>query len=291
MKEKRDCKIIQDLLPNYIEGLTNAETNKFIEEHLNECKECKKTFENMKKEIELNAPKKDEREVKYIKKFNRKFKMLRNILLVILAFGLIFVGNTFRKYLIIKDLAKKAEETAQSTNYHIRATKIEGGFTGIYDTYEKDGNKVYIIEIQSAAGTQKLSAYKSKDNEKWHVYIETPEGKTANLKCGGVSGGTELNTGMFEYMASNEFGRFLLCSRLKLKKSRTIYNESECYILDNSSLEEEFENKSQMYIDKETGLRIKVSNGSYVCRYEYEFDNVDDSVFIEPDISEYTIQE
>ena len=34
MKEKRNCKIVQDLLPNYIENLTNQETNSFIEEHL-----------------------------------------------------------------------------------------------------------------------------------------------------------------------------------------------------------------------------------------------------------------
>ena len=40
MKEKRDCKIVQDLLPNYIENLTNEETNRFIEEHLKECPEC-----------------------------------------------------------------------------------------------------------------------------------------------------------------------------------------------------------------------------------------------------------
>ena len=50
MKEKKDCKIVQDLLPNYIENLTNEETNKFIDEHLKECNECQKIFENMKKE-------------------------------------------------------------------------------------------------------------------------------------------------------------------------------------------------------------------------------------------------
>ena len=38
MNENKDCKIVQDLLPNYIEKLTNEETNKYIEEHLNECK-------------------------------------------------------------------------------------------------------------------------------------------------------------------------------------------------------------------------------------------------------------
>ena len=42
MKEKNDCKIVQDLLPNYIDKLTSKETNAYIEEHINGCKECKK---------------------------------------------------------------------------------------------------------------------------------------------------------------------------------------------------------------------------------------------------------
>ena len=52
MKE-RDCKIVQDLLPNYIEKLTNEETNKFIEEHLKTCEECKKIYDNMKNILKL----------------------------------------------------------------------------------------------------------------------------------------------------------------------------------------------------------------------------------------------
>ena len=51
MKDRRNCKIIQDLLPNYIEGLTNQETNQFIEEHLNECNECKKMYTDMKQKL------------------------------------------------------------------------------------------------------------------------------------------------------------------------------------------------------------------------------------------------
>ena len=45
---KKDCKIIQDLLPNYVEVLTNDETNHFIEGHLKECKNCNETYLNMK---------------------------------------------------------------------------------------------------------------------------------------------------------------------------------------------------------------------------------------------------
>ena len=40
MGKSRDCKIIQDLLPNYIENLTNTETNQYIERHIMDCKLC-----------------------------------------------------------------------------------------------------------------------------------------------------------------------------------------------------------------------------------------------------------
>ena len=34
MNQKKDCKIILDLLPNYVEKVTSKETNSYIEEHL-----------------------------------------------------------------------------------------------------------------------------------------------------------------------------------------------------------------------------------------------------------------
>ena len=73
----KDCKVVLDLLPNYIEKLTSEETNKFIEEHLQECPECKAMLESMKAEIKINTAKQDDREVEYIKKFNVKFKKFK----------------------------------------------------------------------------------------------------------------------------------------------------------------------------------------------------------------------
>lgn len=291
MKEKRNCKVVEDLLPNYIEKLTNEETNKFVEEHLNECADCKKILENMKKEVELNTPKRNEKEVKYIKKFNKKFKILRNILLAILVIILIFVGNTFRKYSIIKNLDKKAEETAKSTNYHIKATKREGGTVDTFEYYEKDGNEAYVMKVYLNGNLQQLLGYKNKDNEKYHVYIESSEGKIADLKCGGIVPNLKLDYGELENMAPTGFGGFLACSRLKVKKAKTIYDGSKCYIIEEKTFMEDESKMWYTYRDMETGLRIKVSNGNYETTYEYEFDNVDDSIFIEPDISEYEIYE
>ena len=80
---KNDCKIVQDLLPNYIDKLTNEYTNEFIERHLNECSECKKIYDKMKKQIDLNFQI-DDKEIKPMKKINKKVKIM-GILILILA--------------------------------------------------------------------------------------------------------------------------------------------------------------------------------------------------------------
>ena len=97
MKEKRDCKIVQDLLPNYIEQLTNEETNQFINEHLLECDDCKNVYNNMKKELNTNKkPEIDSTKINYIKKYNKKLRIfeISTIVLLIVAIS-IFVYYTF----------------------------------------------------------------------------------------------------------------------------------------------------------------------------------------------------
>ena len=98
MKDKKDCKIVQDLLPNYIETLTSEETNLFIEEHLKECKECQNILENMQNEIKINKEKRDGREVDYIKKYNKKMKLWKKILLMILGLVIIYALSVGYKY-------------------------------------------------------------------------------------------------------------------------------------------------------------------------------------------------
>ena len=76
---KKDCKIIQDLLPSYSDGITSQETNNYIEDHLKNCVECRNTLKNMNKEIELNENIEQTKELKYL----RSFKNRRNIIVVL----------------------------------------------------------------------------------------------------------------------------------------------------------------------------------------------------------------
>ena len=135
MKEKRDCKIVQDLLPNYIEKLTNEETNKYITEHLNECKDCKKVLKEMQNDIRLDEAERDKKEVNYIKKFNIKFKLIRNILIIIVVLFIIFVG---RKTFILTNMANKASKIEQD-NYYLKVTSYSSEVANSSEYYIKDG--------------------------------------------------------------------------------------------------------------------------------------------------------
>ena len=44
---KLPCKIIEDLLPLYEEGICSEETREAIEQHLNECERCKNLYKGM----------------------------------------------------------------------------------------------------------------------------------------------------------------------------------------------------------------------------------------------------
>ena len=75
MKSNLKCEVVQDLLSLYIEDLTSDVTNKEIELHLDECRECKCTESNMRKEIEVDNKEQIIKEVDYLKKvrkYNKK---------------------------------------------------------------------------------------------------------------------------------------------------------------------------------------------------------------------------
>ena len=50
------CKIVEDLLPLYMEGLVNEENKKLIEGHLLTCDNCKKIYDEMKSDLTIEAP-------------------------------------------------------------------------------------------------------------------------------------------------------------------------------------------------------------------------------------------
>lgn len=294
MKEKKDCKIVQDLLPNYIEKLTNEETNNYIEEHLKECKECRETFENMQKELEVDTTKKDEKAVKYFKKYKSKLRILRIVLLVIL---IIFIANTVRKMIIISDLSNKAEKTISLSNYHrITSSCEQENFTKT-EVFSMEGKKKIITTKITDEGITITKMFATKTNEEdifdkylVNIYIEKEDSKIARLNQEmGISVNPQ-NT----LHTDNLFHLLILSTFASIDK--TTYNGEECYYI--SNLEKFAYSSVGMYVNKETGLtistigyEIEYSDGTVgrwpAAEYVYEFGTVTEADFVEPDISQY----
>lgn len=56
-ENKLSCCVVRDLLPSYVEELTESETSELVREHLDSCTECKKAEEEMRSQLGIeHAP-------------------------------------------------------------------------------------------------------------------------------------------------------------------------------------------------------------------------------------------
>ena len=295
MKEKRECKVIQDLLPNYVERLTNEETNKYIEEHMENCSEYKTVYENMKESKKIKTEKSDKKEIKYLKKYRNKIKILKFIIFIILAIFVLVIG---RRIIIIKSLQNKVNSIKVNTNYHM----VQYDYGGVYyrknEVYSKDGKTVLIITMNNTNGLQKIIKYTNGD--KANIYIESNDNKVVSLNQDASF--PPNYTGIKNYIETNTLGEFILNS-IRCKITTVRINGKECYKIDkfySSNFLYENDEGWSVYIDKETGLPVRTfgetltnENGTFtiVKDYQYDFSNVENDVFIEPEISEYKVEE
>lgn len=285
MKEKRECKIVLDLLPNYIDKLTSEESNVFVQEHLKECKECKKTLENMQKDLSTDIKENEKSKVNYIKKYNKKLKSLKIILLIIFA---LFIIRTGRNMIIMANLSNKANEHISLTNYRRTSTSYQGDALSIIDYYFKDGKYVVIMNRLTQNETNKITAYNN--GKTINMYYETGDKKIVELNAGGLVGINTIN-----YFESYNPLMFIIRGITTNIKSVEC-NGKECYLVNENLLGE------VTYIDKETGLIIRNNIGTYKNQdndnitsrlqdIRYEFGTVTDEIFVEPDISKYEVKE
>lgn len=282
MKEKRNCKIVQDLLPNYIENLTNEETNHFIEEHLKECPECQHIFDNMQKELKVNTTKRDEREVKYMKKFSGKMKLLKFIILALVIIYVIIVGG---RTFIMTSLSEKAKENQSYNNYYAKLYSYQGDTLTITESYNKGEDYLTTMtRVVNNNQIQKIIHYK-KGNEQ--ITLTEVDGKRYIQDSKEILGGqirpvTYVSDGL---LANMQYAFIIGIDK-------TYCNGKECYIIKGDSYER--------YIDKETGLAVREIDKSnkeitrqtdIVVDYKYEFNTVKDSDITKPDTTGYIVNQ
>ncbi len=90
---------MDNLLPNYIDNLTDKQVNKYIEKHISECPNCRQKLEDMNGEFKLEKINR-EKEEKQLKRLNRKiFKIIiacviaTIIISILVCSGIIIYAN------------------------------------------------------------------------------------------------------------------------------------------------------------------------------------------------------
>ena len=95
MNMKLPCAVVRDLLPLYAEKLTEAETRKLVDEHLENCAECRQRLADM--DAESPAPVESAKPLIALKKEIRKrrwFSAVAAALVVFVVFFAFFCHET-----------------------------------------------------------------------------------------------------------------------------------------------------------------------------------------------------
>ena len=212
-------------------------------------------------------------------------KVLKIVLIIIAILLVILAIHTIRNYVIVKDLQTKISQYNNSTNYYTKSIATEENGTAVtMEYYKKENKAVVFLERNLNGETTKVLMYNN--GERTDTFIETKDSKIAQLNSG-----TIMSVGIYNHLENDSKWQTILgCISAKIKS--VDYNGKECYIVKEfmSSTSLTFEG-AETYIDKETGIFVKSIEAGIVNEREYEFNTVDDSIFTEPDISQYTLKE
>lgn len=213
-------------------------------------------------------------------------KALKIVLIILFIIIVLFLILTLRKFFIIKGLQNNFKQYVSSQNYHIKSVAKESNDTVVtINYYKKDNKYVTILEREYNGEVQRISTYNN--GERIDMFWDSSEGKKAQL---GVD--SEIMINLYNGLENeNDFQTFL--ASIYARISQTEYNGKKCYVINDffSTMSLSSENKNESYIEKDTGLMIKYDSGYVVTDKEYEFNNVDDRIFEEPDIGQYKLIE
>lgn len=293
MENKKECKIVQDILPTYIDKLTTKQTNEFIEEHVKDCEECTEILNNMKKDINFVDNKNQKKVVNVIKKYNKKMRNLKFILLVII---LIFIFVVGRRSIIMLQMSNKAKESKKINNYFVSYHLYDSGtITTIYSYVKEDKFLREFSYSDNYKGIYKIIEYCNGDTSNY--YIDNYNSEKIAVLNSEKEGILPIKIEDYCFLENDTsiktFIKNVLASSVKTVKC----NGKECYYFSNilsSSL-----GIGEVYVDKETGLIVRaiINEGlvvqsveSSIMDFTYSFNNVSDESLKEPDISEYKIE-
>ena len=220
----------------------------------------------------------------------KKFKISKLILIIFAIILLAILVYTARNFVIISKLQNIFAQYADADNYHIKIAYDNEEDAHIeMNYYRKNDKKAYFVENVNANGdVTKLLTY---DNGKRvDFFSDSVEGKSAYLGKGN-SPNLAIDNGI---VTENLLQKIFSCMFARIKSIQ--YNDRDCYEIKNFVTANYLYDENEVsisIIDKETALELARKIEGSEMQFEErltEIDNVDDAIFIEPNIGDYDIK-
>ena len=87
------CKVIEDILPMYYDGVCSEESAALVEEHLKECPHCSHILSELRSDITI--PEKNVDDIKPLKKIQKSYKKMRMNWMIAIAVILVLIPVAF----------------------------------------------------------------------------------------------------------------------------------------------------------------------------------------------------
>ncbi len=214
----------------------------------------------------------------------KTFKIILLIILIVLA---IFVLYTLRNFIIVKGLQNKIAQYTAISNFSATINQtFTDDSTNVLINYYQDGNKQAVILQRTDSNGEVIKMSQYNNGERCDVFWDAKDSKTAQLNAANT-----INVQLTNSLETdNDWQTLLACTFAVIKSTK--YNGKDCYSITNymSPLFMNGTEKNEVYVDKETGIAIKNIMDNQITEKEYNFNTVDEAVFTEPDIGQYTLK-
>lgn len=268
--DKKYCKVIQDLLPNYIEKLTSNETNEFVNTHIEECKDCKKSLEIMEKGI-VEENKKQNKQIDYLKRYKRKMTILKSLIGIVVVCLVLFLGIKIYQWNLLSKIFDHNVEYDVGNNYKLISRNADG--TTI-ELLHKDGIGYYNANNKGIIWEDSNSKYMIINENKTYLALDkdTPP-----------IGLTDTNITISAYFLTESSDKAYLFKTIffnNIDIHEEEYGEHQCYVI-------LFEGQ-KLWVDKETLFIIRNDYNGQSTEFNVEIGTVTEDDIKPPDLSEYT---
>ena len=280
------CKIVQDLLPNYIEKVTSEETNDFVEKHLNQCENCTKVYNEMKSNLDIDETYVDEG-VEYMKKFNKQVKHLKTwkkVLIIIALIIAVILGIILYRYSILIKISNLHKKSNEIKNIHYT---YESSDEIITEFWRKDN----LIKTEITTSGEKRVAFWKNINSKETYMILYKDKKYLKGPDWYPTVGLPI-TDFYEDSIIEKI-KFSINPSISLKTIN--YENKKCYQIKYKQEGIPFDRES--IYEKDTGF-LRYSSGlaskkqgqgweNTENKYKYEVNKVTDKDVEKPDLNQY----